>query len=269
MYFSLPPTSPALGCSVLSVDSSRLLGLWKGGHLEQERASVLVIAWEMAQPGWELMPEAKATSDVRAKALGLTVLFALCGRHMASLKFKLSAAGICWVFPTTFSGIARSDHCAWKLATELSGRHPCWWWTEYAKCLSPETAERVSQPYPIAHAAWLCLIRVPFWRWARDHIQIVELHLLVWFVLFSSRESNEILTFMAFPVLNIQWHSFFIYDVSSGHSGRLVGFLEVVSSVGFLPYEFFFLPYLSVEISYVRCTFWSIGVLVGESDTET
>lgn len=59
------------------------------------------------------------------------------------------------------------------------------------------------------------------------------------FVLFAFRESDEILTLMAFPVLKIQLHFFFAYDVSSGHSERLVGFFEVVPSVGFLPYGLF------------------------------
>lgn len=42
------------------------------------------------------------------------------------------------------------------------------------------------------------------------------------FVLFAFRESDEILTLMAFPVLKIQLHYFFAYDVSSGHPEWLV-----------------------------------------------
>lgn len=46
------------------------------------------------------------------------------------------------------------------------------------------------------------------------------------FGLFAFRESNEIL--MLFPVLQIQLHFCFTYDVSSDHSERLLGFFEVV-----------------------------------------
>ena len=85
--------------------------------------------------------------------------------------------------------------------------------------------------------------------------------------MFAFRESNEILTLMAFPVLKIQLHFFIAYDVSSGHLERLVGFFEVVCSCGFY-HMGFFIPYLSMEISYMQCTFWFIGVLAGEFDAE-
>lgn len=73
-------------------------------------------------------------------------------------------------------------------------------------------------------------------------------------VLFAFRESDEILTLMVFPVLKIQLHFFFAYDVSSGHSERLVGFLRLCLQLGFY-HMGFFLPYLSVEISYMKGTF--------------
>ena len=90
MRFSPLFPGPALGSSVWSAGGCRLLGLRRGGHLEQGRALIPVLSQEVALPGQEQMLEAKATSLLLSPALDPSLCFVQC---LPALRFEVSGAG--------------------------------------------------------------------------------------------------------------------------------------------------------------------------------